>query len=47
MVCVYFSLNCYDPKVSHLLAGIAISVADVMKGLRVWGGGLKNDNILD
>jgi len=33
MVGAYFSLIGYDPKVSHLLASIAISIADVMKGL--------------
>jgi len=33
MVGAYFSLIGCNPKVSHLLAGIAISIADVMKGL--------------
>ena len=33
MVGEYFSLIGYDPKVSHLLARIAISIADVLKGL--------------
>ena len=33
MVGAYFSLIGYDPKVSHLLARITISIADVMKGL--------------
>jgi len=33
VVGVYFSLIGYVPKVSPLLAGIAISIADVMKGL--------------
>jgi len=33
MVGAYFSVIGYDLKVSHLLAGIAISIADVMKGL--------------
>ena len=33
MLGVYFSLIGYDQKVSHLLARIAISIADVMKGL--------------
>ena len=37
MVGAYFSLFGYDPKVSHLLARIAISIADVMKGLGMWG----------
>jgi len=42
MVGTYFSLIGYDPKVSHLLARIAITIADVMKGLWMWGGdGLK------
>ena len=34
-----FSPIGYDPKVSLLLARIAISIADVMKGLWMWGGG--------
>jgi len=33
MVGAYFSLIGYDPKFSHLLARIAIPIADVMKGL--------------
>ena len=33
MVGIYFPLIGYDLKVSHLLARIAISIADVMKGL--------------
>jgi hypothetical protein len=33
MVGAYFSLIGFDPKVSHLLARIAISIADVMKSL--------------
>ena len=33
MVGAYFSLIGYDRKVSHLLARIAISIADVIKGL--------------
>ena len=37
MVCVDFSLIGYDPKVSLLLAVIANSFADDMKGLSVWG----------
>ena len=42
MVGAYFSLIGYDLKVSLLLARIAISIADVMKGLWIWGGdGLK------
>ena len=36
---VYFSLIGHVPKVSPLLAGIAISIADVTKGLRMWNGG--------
>jgi len=32
-VVAYFSPIGYDPKVSLLMAGIAISIADVMKGL--------------
>ena len=44
MVGAYFSLIGYDRKVSHLLAGIAISIADVMKGLWMLGDcGLKNN----
>jgi len=46
MVCVHFSLIGCDPKVSHLVAEIAMSIADVMKGLWMWGGGLK-DNLVD
>jgi len=38
MVGAYFSLIGYDLKVSHQLARIAISIADVMKGLSMWGG---------
>jgi len=42
MVGAYFSLIGYARKVSYLLARIAISIADVMKGLGMWGGsGLK------
>jgi len=42
MIDEYFSFIGYDPKVSHLLARIAISIVDVMKGLGMWGGsGLK------
>jgi len=42
MVGAYFSLIGYDPKVSLVLARIAISIADVMKGLWMWDGdGLK------
>ena len=42
MVGEYFSLIGYNLKVSHLLARIAISIADVMKGHGMWGGsGLK------
>jgi len=33
MVGAFFSLIGYDPEVSHLLARIAISIADIMKGL--------------
>jgi len=33
MFCVDFSLIGYDPKVPLLLAGIANSLADYMKGL--------------
>ena len=45
MVCVGFSLMAYDPKVSHLLAGIAMSIADEEKDLWLCGDGLKNDCI--
>jgi len=41
MVCVDFSHNVSDPKVSHLLAGIAVSIGDEGKSLWQWGGGLK------
>jgi len=41
MVWAYFSLIGYDPKVSHLLAGIALSIADDMKGLWVWWCGFE------
>jgi len=33
MVCVDISLIGSDPKVAHLLAGIAMSIADEGKGL--------------
>ena len=36
-----FSLIGYDPEVSHLLAGIAMYIAEEGKCLWVWGGGLK------
>jgi len=47
MVGAYLSLIGYDPKVSHLLASIAISIADVMKGLWMWGGGGLQNNFVD
>jgi len=43
MVCVDFSLIGSDPKVSHLLAEIAMFIADG-KGLWQWGGGLKTES---
>jgi len=43
----YFSLIGYDPKVSHLLARIAISIADVMKGFWMWGGSGLKINFVD
>ena len=46
MVRVFFSVIRYDPKVSHLFARFAMPIANVMKGLSVWGGGLKN-NLVD
>ena len=33
MVCVDFSLIGYDPKVAHLLAGIAVSMAADMSAV--------------
>jgi len=47
MVCVDLSLFGYDPKVSFLLAGIAISLAVDRKGLWVWGGGLEQDFVVN
>jgi len=47
IVGLYFSLIGYDPKVSHLLARIAISIAHVMKGLWMWGGGGLTINLVD
>ena len=47
MVCVDFSLIGYDPKVSLLLAVIANSLADDMKGLWMWGGGGLKINFVD
>jgi len=47
MVCVDFSLIDSDPKVSHLLAGIAMPIANEGKCIWQWGegGGLKNDSV--
>jgi len=47
MVGVYFPLISYDLKVSQLLAGIAISIAEVMKGIWMWGGGGLKNNFVD
>jgi len=47
MVGAYFSLIGYDSKVSHLLAGIAIFIAHVMKGLWMWGGSGLKINFVD
>ena len=47
MVGAYFSPIGYDPKVSLLLARIVISIADVMKGLWMWGGGGLKINFVD
>jgi len=47
MVGEYFSLIGYNPKVSHLLARIAISIADVMKGHGMWGGSGKKIYFVD
>jgi len=47
MVCVDFSSigSESDPKVSHHLAGIAMSIADEGKGHSQWMGCLKNDSV--
>jgi len=44
MDCVEFSLIGYDPKVAHLLSGIALSIAYEGKGLWLRGNGMKNDS---
>ena len=46
MAGVNFSLIGKDPKVSHLLAVIDMSIADVIKDIQVWVGGLTN-NLVD
>jgi len=42
IVCVDFSLICYEPKVNHLLTGIAMSLADNGKSFWHCGDDLKN-----
>ena len=42
MVCVEFYIIGYDPKVFHQSAKIAMSIADEVKDLCMWGGHLKS-----
>jgi len=45
MVYLDFSLIGSDPKVSHLLAVIAMSIAEEGKGFWQWGGSFETDSV--